>query len=123
MRELEFRRGRRRARGEPARFVRFVDIAIVGAGPGGLVAGLLLARSGVEVAVFEAGPTFARSYRGETLTPGTQRILGDLGLLESVWALGGADPAGVTLTVRGRTFEIDLVGDRGTRIRQVPQPP
>jgi len=102
--------------------VRFYDAVVVGAGPAGLLAGLLLTRSRCHVAIFEAGPSFERSYRGETITPGTQRIFADLGLLDRVWSLGGGDPAGITLVVRGRTYDIDLVGDPAKRIRQVPQP-
>lgn len=102
--------------------MRFYDVIIVGAGPAGLIAGLLLTRSRCHVAVFEAGPSFERSYRGETITPGTQRIFEDLGLLERVWALGGGDPAGIIIVVGGRTYEIDLVGDPSKRVRQVPQP-
>jgi len=102
--------------------VRFFDVVVVGAGPGGLVAGLLLSRSRAHVAVFEAGPSFERSYRGETLTPGTQQIFADLGLRDRIWALGGGDPSGVAVVVGGRTYEIDLVGDPHKRIRQVPQP-
>lgn len=102
--------------------MRFYDVVIVGAGPAGLLAGLLLTRSRCHVAIFEAGPSFERSYRGETLTPGTQRILSDIGLWERVWALGGGDPAGITLAVGGRIYDIDLVGDPSMRVRQVPQP-
>ena len=102
--------------------MRFFDVVIVGAGPAGLLAGLLLTRSRCHVAIFEAGPSFERSYRGETITPGTQLIFDDLGLRDAVWALGGGDPAGITVVVRGRKYEIDLIRERGMRVRQVPQP-
>ena len=104
------------------RAVRFFDVVVVGAGPAGLLAGLLLSRSRCHVAIFESGPSFERAYRGETITPGTQRIFEDLGLRERVWALGGGDPAGITVVVRGRKYEIDLIRERGMRVRQVPQP-
>jgi 2-polyprenyl-6-methoxyphenol hydroxylase-like FAD-dependent oxidoreductase len=101
--------------------VRLFDVAVIGAGPGGLIAGLLLSRSRCHVAIFESGPSFERTYRGETLTPGTLRILDDIGLRDQVRALGGADPAGILLAVRGSVYEIDLVRDPRRRVRQVPQ--
>ena len=101
--------------------MRFFDVVVVGAGPAGLLAGLLLTRSRAHVAIFESGPSFERAYRGETLTPGTQQILEDIGLRERVWDLGGGDPAGITLVLRGRVYDIDLIGEGGKRIRQVPQ--
>ncbi|MGH7714387.1 MAG: FAD-dependent monooxygenase, partial [Vulcanimicrobiaceae bacterium] len=57
--------------------MRFFDVVIVGAGPAGLLAGLLLTRSRCHVAIFESGPSFERAYRGETITPGTQQIFED----------------------------------------------
>ncbi len=101
--------------------MRFFDVVIVGAGPAGLLAGLLLTRSRAHVAIFESGPSFEREYRGETITPGTQQIFEDIGLRERVWNLGGGDPAGLTLVLRGRVYDIDLIGEGGKRVRQVPQ--
>ncbi len=101
--------------------VRFFDVVVVGAGPAGLLAGLLLTRSRAHVAIFESGPSFEREYRGETITPGTQQIFEDIGLRERFWNLGGGDPAGVTLVLRGRVYDIDLIGEGGRRVRQVPQ--
>ena len=101
--------------------MRFFDVVVVGAGPAGILAGLLLTRSRAHVAIFESGPSFERAYRGETITPGTQQIFEDIGLRERVWSLGGGDPAGITLVLRGRIYNIDLIGEGGKRIRQVPQ--
>ncbi|GAA2562340.1 FAD-dependent oxidoreductase [Mycolicibacterium diernhoferi] len=54
--------------------------AIVGGGPAGMVLGLLLARAGVEVTVFEKHPDFFRDFRGDTVHPVTLTLLEDLGL-------------------------------------------
>jgi 2-polyprenyl-6-methoxyphenol hydroxylase-like FAD-dependent oxidoreductase len=54
--------------------------AIVGGGPAGLFLGLLLARAGVEVTVFEKHADFLRDFRGDTVHPVTLRLLDELGL-------------------------------------------
>lgn len=54
--------------------------AIVGAGPAGLVLGLLLARAGVAVTVLEKHADFLRDFRGDTVHPTTLGLLDDLGL-------------------------------------------
>ncbi|MEO8557666.1 MAG: NAD(P)/FAD-dependent oxidoreductase [Rhodospirillales bacterium] len=47
-----------------------VDVAIVGAGPAGMAAAIVLARVGVTVAVFDEGPTLGgQIYRGIAATP------------------------------------------------------
>jgi 2-polyprenyl-6-methoxyphenol hydroxylase-like FAD-dependent oxidoreductase len=47
-----------------------------------LFLGLLLARAGVEVTVFEKHGDFLRDFRGDTVHPITLRLLDDLGLFE-----------------------------------------
>ena len=80
--------------------------AIVGGGPAGLFLGLLLARAGVEVTVFEKHADFLRDFRGDTVHPVTMRLLDELGLFERFDALphsrlekGEFDVGGHLLTV------------------------
>jgi 2-polyprenyl-6-methoxyphenol hydroxylase-like FAD-dependent oxidoreductase len=60
---------------------------IVGGGPAGMVAALLLARGGVEVTVLEKHADFLRDFRGDTVHPSTLRLLDELGLYEQFDAL------------------------------------
>jgi 2-polyprenyl-6-methoxyphenol hydroxylase-like FAD-dependent oxidoreductase len=60
---------------------------IVGGGPAGMVAGLLLARGGIEVTVLEKHPDFLRDFRGDTVHPSTLTLLDELGLGEKFDAL------------------------------------
>jgi 2-polyprenyl-6-methoxyphenol hydroxylase-like FAD-dependent oxidoreductase len=53
---------------------------VVGGGPAGMVLGLLLARSGVEVTVLEKHGDFLRDFRGDTVHPSTLWLLDELGL-------------------------------------------
>jgi 2-polyprenyl-6-methoxyphenol hydroxylase-like FAD-dependent oxidoreductase len=55
---------------------------IVGAGPAGIMAGYLLARAGVQVAVLEKHADFNRDFRGDTIHPSTLELMHELGLLE-----------------------------------------
>ncbi|MBS7537766.1 FAD-dependent oxidoreductase [Ancylobacter lacus] len=61
--------------------------AIVGAGPGGLMLGLLLARAGVAVTVLEKHADFLRDFRGDTIHPSTLEVMHELGLLDGLLAL------------------------------------
>jgi len=72
-------------------------VLIVGAGPGGLTLGLILARASVAVDVYEQGATFEREFRGESLLPGGLQILESLGLRDRLAALERASPTAVRL--------------------------
>src|SRR6266513_557360 len=54
---------------------------IVGGGPAGMMAGYLLARAGVPVAVLEKHADFFRDFRGDTIHPSTLEVMHELGLL------------------------------------------
>jgi 2-polyprenyl-6-methoxyphenol hydroxylase-like FAD-dependent oxidoreductase len=58
------------------------SLLIVGAGPAGMLAGLLFARAGVPVRVLEKHADFFRDFRGDTVHPSTMEILDQLGMLD-----------------------------------------
>src|SRR5436853_7020999 len=55
---------------------------VVGGGPAGMMAGYLLARAGIEVAVLEKHADFFRDFRGDTIHPSTLDLMHELVLLE-----------------------------------------
>jgi 2-polyprenyl-6-methoxyphenol hydroxylase-like FAD-dependent oxidoreductase len=60
---------------------------IVGGGPAGMMAGLLLARSGIKTVVLEKHGDFLRDFRGDTVHPSTLEVLAELGLMDRFNAL------------------------------------
>ncbi len=91
--------------------------AIAGGGPAGMVLGLLLARAGVEVTVFEKHADFLRDFRGDTVHPVTLRLLDDLGLFPRFDALPHSKFEKAEFDIDGR--QVTLVDFR--RLRQ-PHP-
>ena len=63
-------------------------VLIAGAGPVGLVAAAHLARSGVPVTVFEAGPSLSEESRASTFHPPTLDMLHELGAAKAMIAQG-----------------------------------
>ncbi|MGB6384731.1 MAG: FAD-dependent oxidoreductase [Terriglobales bacterium] len=55
---------------------------VAGGGPAGLIAGFLLARSGVDVVVLEKHSDFLRDFRGDTIHPSTLELMYELGILD-----------------------------------------
>src|SRR5687768_635009 len=60
---------------------------IVGAGPGGAVLALILARQGIDVTLLEAHEDFDRDFRGDTIHPSVLEIMDQLGLAERLLQL------------------------------------
>ncbi len=60
---------------------------IAGGGPAGMMLGLLLARSGVDVLVLEKHADFLRDFRGDTIHPSTLEVMHELGLLDNLLKL------------------------------------
>ena len=64
-----------------------VRCCIAGGGPAGVMAGLLLARAGIDVVVLEKHGDFFRDFRGDTIHPSTLELMHELGMLEEFLAL------------------------------------
>ena len=80
--------------------------AIVGAGPAGLMLGLLLARSGVDVTVVEKHGDFLRDFRGDTIHPSTLQVMHELGLADELLKLPHTEARSLHAEIGGRDITI-----------------
>lgn len=79
---------------------------ITGGGPAGMMLGLLLARSGIDVTVIEKYPDFFRDFRGDTIHPSTMQILDELGLLEEFLKIPHYEFQQLTFNFEGQKLTI-----------------
>jgi len=80
--------------------------AIVGAGPAGLMLGLMLARGGVDVTVIEKHGDFLRDFRGDTIHPSTLQVMHELGLADELLKLPHTEARKLHAEVGGKNITI-----------------
>ena len=97
------------ATGDTILDVQQTSCCVVGAGPGGAVLALLLARKGVPVALLEAHKDFDRDFRGDTVHPSTLELLDEIGLADRLLKLRHTKVYGPTVrAANGPFMPVDL---------------
>jgi 2-polyprenyl-6-methoxyphenol hydroxylase-like FAD-dependent oxidoreductase len=67
-----------------------LDVAVIGAGIGGLTAAIALKHQGIDAHLYESGPSLRAAGAGLLLSPNAMQVLRRLGLAEQVIAAGRA---------------------------------
>ena len=97
---------------------------IAGAGPGGAMLALLLARKGVPVMLLEEHMDFDRDFRGDTVHPSVLEILDEIGLADALLRIEHTRIQGIPVqTARGTIILADLrpLKTRFNYIAMIPQ--
>ncbi|MCU0990287.1 MAG: FAD-dependent monooxygenase, partial [Xanthomonadales bacterium] len=92
----------------------YLPIAIVGAGPVGLVCAALLVEAGHPVLVLERNSGLARDMRASTFHPATLDLLEPLGVVEPLVACGSISQGWQYMihgTKRHAVFDLDVIAD------------
>src|SRR5271169_1609451 len=79
---------------------------IAGGGPAGVMAGLLLARAGVDVLVLEKHADFFRDFRGDTIHPATLELMRELGCDEELLRLPHQEVRELAFHIGAREFKV-----------------
>ena len=90
---------------------------VVGAGPAGLMLGLLLARAGVDVTVLEKHSDFLRDFRGDTVHPSTLEVMHELRLLDGLLKLPHTQAPRLHAEIDGKDVTIANFSRLPTRCR------
>ena len=93
------------------------QVAIIGAGPSGLLLGQLLANHGIDAVVLErhTGEYVLGRIRAGIIEAGTQRMLDEAGVGERMWA-EGIPHDGTQILVAGKMHRIDFFELTGKRV-------
>src|SRR5215471_1496007 len=97
---------------------------IAGAGPGGAMLALLLARCGVPVTLLEMHKDFDRDFRGDTIHPTVLQILDEIGLADRLLQLPHGKQRGAVFQAADgpvKLIDFSRAGGRWPYIVMMPQ--
>lgn len=97
---------------------------IAGAGPGGAMLALLLARKGIPVMLLEEHMDFDRNFRGDTIHPSVLEILDEIGLADRLLQIEHTRVLGLPVQTATGTFTLADLRPLKTRfnyIAMIPQ--
>jgi flavin-dependent dehydrogenase len=90
-----------------------VDVAVVGAGPAGAAAAILLAEHGLDVVVLDRAELPRPKICGEYLSPEAARLLDRLGVLKALDVAGAVPLAGLRITAPDGTTVVGRYRELG----------